>query len=151
MLSIHLFPSCVKAEAGTSTEMSSAGPCKPKAEDPLNSTKPQVRLGTGITYVMHSHNMCWIIEMYKSGIGKTDSFIIFNLWWCIYVKMLISLHRIRKVICYTEHACLGTTQRSEYWCVICTIVTFCLFRVFNCVFYTSFVSYRLLRERRLKK
>ncbi|XP_019209453.1 uncharacterized protein LOC106096983 isoform X2 [Oreochromis niloticus] len=29
-------------EAGTSTEMSSAGPCKPKAEDPLNSTKPQV-------------------------------------------------------------------------------------------------------------
>ncbi|CAI5660974.1 unnamed protein product [Oreochromis niloticus] len=31
-----------QAEAGTSTEMYSAGPCKPKAEDPLNSTKPQV-------------------------------------------------------------------------------------------------------------
>ncbi|XP_026013270.1 uncharacterized protein LOC113015474 [Astatotilapia calliptera] len=31
-----------RAEAGTSTEMSSAGPCKPRAEDPLISTKPQV-------------------------------------------------------------------------------------------------------------
>lgn len=64
--------------------------------------------------------------------------------------MLISLHRIRKVICYTEHTCLGTSQRSEYWCVICTIVIFCLFHVFNCVFYTFFVSYRLL-SCRLKK
>ncbi|XP_019209458.1 low affinity immunoglobulin gamma Fc region receptor II isoform X6 [Oreochromis niloticus] len=76
-------------EAGTSRAMSSAGPRQPVAVDPFYSTKQQVKLWP---YVLHSHNLLWIIEIYKLRIGTIDNFIhgIFTLFHTYH--SLLDLH-----------------------------------------------------------